>query len=297
MQPISAVIPNRDGADLLRLILPPLLEQLPPPGHEILVVDDASEDDSRDMLAGEFPSVRVVALETNLGFGAACNRGFGEARHDMVLLLNSDMIVTPGSLQLLLEHFDAPDIFAAGPIYLGEGEDPANLGRRGGATRHQIGTPAGGGLFRRSMFLELGGFDPLYHPFYWEDLDLGWNAWRSGKRIVYDTRCPFVHMENRTIKRLYSAAYVKRIRARNRVLFGVKNLRHPSLLGQFLGRCLLRAGGGLVKRRDASSLVGVFMAGVRLSAALRQRHTCHPGLDDLSILERSHTPFGALLGV
>ena len=190
--PISVVIPNRDGADLLRRTLPPVLRELPPPRHEVLVVDDASEDDSVAVLAAEFPQVRVVALETNVGFGAACNRGFAEARSELVLLLNSDMEVTPGSVEVLLEHFGDPRVLAAGPEYHSDKPNPPPLPTGPGPFWNQVGVPAGGGLFRRGAFLQLGGFDPLYHPFYWEDLDLGWAAWRAGWRNVYDTRCHFL---------------------------------------------------------------------------------------------------------
>ena len=59
--PISAVIPNRDGADLLRRTLPPLLRELPTPENEVVVIDDASTDGSVEMLREEFSTVRVVS--------------------------------------------------------------------------------------------------------------------------------------------------------------------------------------------------------------------------------------------
>ncbi|NSW54646.1 MAG: glycosyltransferase [Armatimonadetes bacterium] len=297
MQPITAVIPNRDGADLLRATLPPLLAELPPPNHQVLVVDDASKDDSVAMLARDFPSVCVVALNENVGFGAACNQGFADAVHDVVLLLNSDMAVTPGSISLLLEHFQDPSTFAAGPIYLGDTEKLENLGVRGGQVRPQIGAPAGGGLFRRDLYLDLGGFDALYHPFYWEDLDLGWNAWRAGLRIVYDTRCHFLHMESRTIKRLYSAAYVRRIRARNRVLFGWKNFDTPELLRAHTGAVARHILGDLLRRRDPASLLGYLDARTMRAAALASRPKDPPKRTSAEILAASQTDLARLLRI
>lgn len=294
MQPISAVIPNRDGVEILRRTLPPLLQELSLERDEIIVIDDASEDDSVGMLGREFPTVRVVALERNVGFGAACNLGFERARHDLVLLLNSDMEVTPGSIALLAEHFEDPDVFATGPEYWSD--DPSKPRPPRGPTDWwpQLGAPAGGGLFRRDKFLELGGFDPLYYPFYWEDVDLGWNAWRSGLTIVYDTRCHFVHLESATIRKLYSASYVKRIRARNRFLFGWKNLRSPLLFARFQLVASVRVLADLVRRGDVSGVLGLVDALPRVAWALRKRRCSPRGLGDAALLARSATSVSIL---
>jgi len=292
---ISAVIPNRDGAELLPRILPPLLRELPPGRNEILVIDDASADESVTLLARDFPDVRVIALQENVGFGAACNRGFAEAQHELVLLLNSDMEVTPGSLGVLAEHFAEADVFAAGPAYYSD--DPTKPRPPEGDPPFwpQLGAPAGGGLFRREQFLALGGFDPLYAPFYWEDIDLGWNAWRRGWRIVYDSHCEFIHLENATIGRLYSARHVWRIRTRNRLLFGWKNLRSVGLLTRFVGRTVLRGCADLVRRGNPAGLLGVLDSVGRLGPALARRRDTGEGLTDAEVLQRSQAQLDLLL--
>ena len=291
--PISAVIPNRDGADLLRRTLPPLLRELPPPENEVVVIDDASTDGSVEMLREEFSTVRVVSLRESVGFGAACNLGVREANHPLVLLLNSDMEVTPESVKMLREHLHDSRVLAAGPWYLSAHPSPAGSAREPEGVRYQIGAPAGGGLFRREVFLELGGFDPLYSPFYWEDLDLGWNAWRRGWRIVLDNRCHFLHLESVTVRRLYSPAYVRRIRTRNRFLFGWKNLRSRSLLLPFLARATLRALADLLRRRDASGILGA-LASIPLIP--KARHAgAQEGLIDLEVLQLSGEPLSNLL--
>ncbi len=296
MQAVSAVIPNRDGADLLRQTLPPLLRELPAAEHEILVVDDASKDDSVAMLPTAFPDVRVIALNANVGFGAACNRGFEEASNDLVLLLNSDMEVGPGSIALLAQHFSDPGVFAAGPQYAAPGEELEPVDDGLGLVRPQLGSPAGGGLFSRAKFLELGGFDPLYHPFYWEDLDLGWNAWRHGWRIMLDGRACFVHRESATIRRLYSQRFVTRVRARNRCLFGWRNLRDKRLFLRFMGRSLGRAAKGLLVRGVGSELLGVLQSIPHVRRALASRATTL-GPSDQVILDTSATPFSRLNAV
>jgi GT2 family glycosyltransferase len=220
-------------------------------------MDDASQDDSLQVLAREFPAVRVVELRENVGFGAACNRGFDEARHDLVLLLNSDMEVTPGSLATLAEHFGDPLLFAVGPRYVDVGVEPPPREDEARLVRPLVGAPAGGGVFSRSKFLELGGFDPLYYPFYWEDLDLGWRAWRKGWRTVYDARLDFLHLGSATIGRLYSRQYVARIRARNRYLFGWKNLTSRALRRRHNLMLVRRALVDLLRRGDTAGLAAI----------------------------------------
>jgi GT2 family glycosyltransferase len=294
---VSAVIPNRDGADLLRRTLPPLLRELPPQTHEILVIDDASRDDSAEMLARDFPQVRVVRLPDNVGFGAACNRGFAEAQHELVLLLNSDMEVTPGSVAVLAEHMGAPDVFAAGPRYVAPGTEPGPRDDGRGIVRAMLGSPAGGGLFSRGKFLELGGFDALYYPFYWEDLDLGWNAWRRGWRIIRDARVDFIHLESATIGRLYPRGYIARMRARNRYLFGWKNFAGRALRRRHASVLLRRALVDLLRRGDAAALAAIPEAWriARREGFLSPRS--FEGRSDEEILRESETPVELLLGV
>lgn len=296
-EPISAVIPNRDGAQLLRQTLPLLLREAPAGENDIVIVDDASRDESVAMLHAEFPAVRVLAVPENVGFGAACNLGLREARHDLVLLMNSDMQVTPGSLALLREHFDNPRVFAAGPPYPSP-EQVAATPPAPGRVGRQMNAPAGGGFFRRDAFLELGGFDPIYHPFYWEDMDLGWNAWRRGWEIVLDSRCYFIHPESSTIRSLYQRRYVSRVRTRNRCLFGWKNLRSRSLLARFLAFTLARALLAVPKRRDPSWLQGIADSIPRLRPALARRQaTAYTGKSDQEILKDSETSWAWLLRV
>lgn len=287
--PISAVIPSRDGEHLLRRILPPLLREAPPDLNEIIVVDDASTDGSVEMLHREFPTVRVLALAGNVGFGAACNFGVQAARHELVLLLNSDMEVTPGSVARLREHFEDPKVFAAGPEY--RNPDPSHPApmRDDARPSYMLGAPAGGGIFRRGAFLELGGFDPLYAPFYWEDFDLGWVAWRQGWKVVFDPGCHFWHLESATIRRLFTAAYVERIRTRNRCLFGWKNLHDPRVLARFQLRSLGRGFGGVLHRRTFASLLGVCDSLPRIPTALRRRSRAGSGRGDEAILCETNT--------
>ena len=91
---VSVVIPNWNGRDLLEKYLPSVIEAMA--GHkrnEVIVVDNGSTDGSADFVAKTFPSVRVLRLPRNVGFGGGSNAGFRAARNDIVVLLNSDMRV------------------------------------------------------------------------------------------------------------------------------------------------------------------------------------------------------------
>src|SRR5438445_370234 len=90
----SVVIPNWNGKDLLGKYLPSVVAALAgDPRNEIVVVDNGSEDGSAEFVRREFPAVKLVALEKNLGFGGGSNAGFRAAANRIVVLLNSDMRV------------------------------------------------------------------------------------------------------------------------------------------------------------------------------------------------------------
>src|SRR4029450_3058772 len=97
MRNVSIVIPNWNGADLLATTLPAALAAASAhPGRaEVIVVDDGSTDESRDVVKAH-GGVVLVEHDRNLGFGAACLSGATSARHEIVFLLNSDSPPDPG---------------------------------------------------------------------------------------------------------------------------------------------------------------------------------------------------------
>ncbi|MCI0474625.1 MAG: glycosyltransferase family 2 protein, partial [Anaerolineales bacterium] len=103
----SVVIPNWNGVRLQ--LLPTCLNALRAQTYrdfEIVVVDDCSTDDSREFLAREFPDVRVVVNEKNLGFAPSVNSGIRAARGDIVVLLNNDTEADPVWLTEIARAFD-----------------------------------------------------------------------------------------------------------------------------------------------------------------------------------------------
>ncbi|MGH9558016.1 MAG: glycosyltransferase [Bryobacteraceae bacterium] len=241
----SIVIPNWNGRDLLEKYLPSVIEAAAQrPGSEVIVVDNGSTDGSAEFILEHFPRVRLIALESNLGFGGGSNTGFEHARHDIVVLLNSDMRVERDFLAPLLEAFTDEKIFAVSCQILFA--DPEKKRAETGLTegwwqqgslrvRHRI-DPAidsaypcfygGGGscAFDRRKFSELGGFDKLLAPFYLEDTDLGYMAWKRGWEVLYQPASIVFHEHRGTIGKRFTENYIQSVLKKNFLLFTWKNI-------------------------------------------------------------------------
>ncbi len=290
----SVVIPNWNGRDLLEKYVPSIIDALAGnPANEIIVVDNGSSDGSAEMLRDRFPSVQVLALDRNLGFGGGSNAGFRAAKNDVVILLNSDMRVQPDFLAPLLEAYTDDKVFAVScQIFF---SDPDKLREETGLTqgwwengglrvRHRD-DPAitdlypcfygGGGscAFDRRKFLELGGFDEIFRPFYLEDTDLGYLAWKRGWKVLYQPRSVVYHEHRGTIRKRFSQAQIDLVLNKNFILFCWKNIHEwPRLTSHFFftfaGAVLSVVFGDSPER---ANLRGLWQAFLKLPAALAAR--------------------------
>ncbi len=201
---ISIIIPNWNGAQHLPGCLDSLRAQIWQ-DFEIIVVDNASADDSLEVLA-RYPEVRVVALETNRGFTGACNAGFEAARGEIAILLNNDTEADPHWLAEIAAAFDAhPEVgLVASKMLLFDRRDtfhtagdfvtPDGLPHNRGVWEQDVGQydhPAyvfsacgGSAAYRRAMLDEIGLLDDDFF-FSLEDVDLAWRAQLAGWRCLY----------------------------------------------------------------------------------------------------------------
>ena len=243
---LSIVIPVYNGAELLSEYLPVLLKVLEDENfpYEIIVVDDGSNK----ILEIKYPHTRVLRLNKNYGFAHACNAGAKESQYPRILFLNTDVKVAPGFLPPLLKHFDDQTVFAVSPRIIIPEENNYNEAvtaayLRGSNLIFKIGTKkdllhpqeilyaCGAALLvDKDKFWEIGGFDELYSPFYWEDLDLSYQAWKRGYRVIYEPKSTVFHMHSKTIKSFRRHSFIQGISMRNRYLFRWKNFTDPWLV-------------------------------------------------------------------
>ena len=288
---VSVVIPSWNGRDQLARTMPSVVAALAGnDGHEILVIDNASDDGTVEFLADRFPSVRVVEMGSNLGFGRASNVGFSMASHDIVVLLNNDMRVEPDFLRPLVDGFQDPRVFSVtSQIYF---EDAAKAREETGLTegrwhrgqirlRHVADKQvdqlfptfySGGGstAYDRFKILELGGFDEILAPFYMEDVDLSYLAWKRGWVNLYAPRSVVHHEHRGTIGRHFSDRYIGRVLRKNSLLFVWKNIHNWGLLLAHLGWLYTEMWAALLigsapDRADAPAFLAALRQGLRVA--------------------------------
>ena len=310
----SIVIPNWNGSDLLRKYLPHVIEAVRGnPANEIIVVENGSTDDSARVLRDLFPSVRVVPLKRNLGFGGGSNAGFRAARNDVVVLLNSDMRPEPDFLAPLLAGFSDEKVFAVScQIFF---SDPAKSREETGLTqgwweggslrvRHRD-DPAiqdlypcfygGGGscAFDCRKFLELGGFDHLLSPFYLEDTDLGYEAWKRGWKVLYQPRSVVYHEHRGTIGKRFQKREIDTVIQKNILLFCWKNIHDWRMLAAHLA---FNFGSAIISEffgdsPERPNLRALFRAARQTGGAMRSRMRAR-SLTVVSDIEAFRRPMG-----
>jgi GT2 family glycosyltransferase len=275
---LSVVIPSWNGRALLEEHLPSVIEALSGiAGAEVIVSDDGSTDGTGEAISRRFPPVRVVQRERNGGFAPAANDGVAAARGAIVILVNNDVSVPPGTIDRLAEAIERdPEAFAAVPSILrrGSGEDEARTRIRfrwgvvstslGGAPDGDPAYACGGAMaFRRAEFAALGGFDPLFAPFYWEDVDLSYRARKRGRRILLVPGAQVHHDHGRTIGQRVDPRRIQRIYERNRLLFTWKNVTEAKVFRRHLLFLPLKASWDLAAHP-------AFLSGLR--EAIGRRH-------------------------
>lgn len=298
---VSIIIPNRNGAKLLESNLQTVLAAAD--GNEIIVVDDASTDESLAILRQRYPTVKIVSMTSHSGFAGSVNKGVREASGDIVVLLNTDVRPKKGFLTPLLRHFDNPSVFGVGCLEKSiEGEGVVLRGRgeaqweKGFFIHHRGEVEAtttawasgGSSAFRKSIWDKLGGLDPMFNPFYWEDIDLSYRALKSGYIVIFEPQSIVVHEHTAgAIMQEYSPPQVRMVAYRNQFLFIWKNVSNGKILVDHAIWTPIRLVQALF-RGDWAMLIGYIMALSRLPQVLISRvHSSHYWkLDDI------HVPLG-----
>ena len=105
---VSVIVVSYNTREILRVCLESLYADIDAPAElEVIVIDNASRDESADMVAACFPHIQLIRSAANLGFAAANNLGFQRAQGRYIVLLNPDTQLGSGVLQTAISHMDA----------------------------------------------------------------------------------------------------------------------------------------------------------------------------------------------
>jgi GT2 family glycosyltransferase len=266
-QSISVVVVTWNRRELLHACLASLARQTHP-RFEVLVVDNASQDGSVEMvldLAKSYPvPLRLIANSTNQGFCAANNQGFAASQSELVALLNNDAEADPGWLEALESVIRLYDDVGMAASKILVWEDPRKIDKVGhliypdGQNRgrgsgqidqgqfdrvEEVLWPDGcAAMYRRAMLEDVGGFDEEFFA-YADDAELGLRGRIAGWRCFYAPGAVVRHHRGATLG-IGSARRLTLIE-RNRVLLVVK-LFPWNLLWANAGYHLARIAAGIL---------------------------------------------------
>lgn len=226
MARLSVVILNWNGRHHLEHYLPSVVAYTTGDA-EVVVADNGSTDDSLEWLRATYPNLRIIGLDRNYGFAGGYNRAIREVESEYVLLLNSDVEVTRGWWQPLVELLDKEaDVAAVAPKLLADRDRDSfeYAGASGGFIdylgypfcrgrilstvecdegqyddRREIFWASGAALCcRREVFESMGGFDEDFFA-HMEEIDLQWRMQLSGWRIMVEPRSQVYHLGGGTL--------------------------------------------------------------------------------------------------
>ncbi len=238
-----------NGTNYLPACLEAVLAQDGPPA-EVIVVDNASTDDSREIVRRYAPRVRLIENTHNLGFSGGNNVGLAAvADAEVVILLNQDTVVHPGWLKAMLATFALDDrigivgckaLYPDGRIQ----HAGARLNRLDSSTTHigQYETDHGqydtladmdyvtGASFaiHRRVLARLGGLNDQFYPAYYEEIDYCLRAQRAGFRVVYQPRAVMVHHETTSVPK--ASMWLASLIHRNRLLLACRHWSEAELM-------------------------------------------------------------------
>lgn len=185
--------------------------------YEIIIVDNHSSDGSQEYIAGNFPEVKLISNKENRGFAQANNQALQECQGEFVLFLNTDTVIFPGALDLLLAELrTSPEVGAVGPALLRRNRSyQVSFGRKVNffselfqriifnsywraklklvKRRKEAGWLSAACLLSwRELLKDLGGFD-LNYFLYFEDIDLCLRMKSRGWKLVYLPQAQVFH--------------------------------------------------------------------------------------------------------
>ncbi len=312
---ISVVIPNYNGAGLFPHTIHTVYEALINSGkpHEIIVADDCSTDSSVNYLQKNYPAIKIVINQTNSGFSITANQGIRSAEYDKVLLLNSDVKLTPDYFNNQLKYFDKPCTFGVMGRIIGWDDDNIQDGakylyfhgvkiktsknyllagenemKQGLYSAYLSGANA---FIDKEKFLTIGGFNELFSPFYVEDAELSLRAWRLGYKCYFDYDSICRHKTSSSVIAKDKEKFIKTIYNRNKFLLHALHLEGGKKVlwyMQWLSEILLQIIMGRFYLWDSCKQFLSRREGIRKSLqqfeVLARQNNSHLGLNDVAAI-------------
>ncbi len=280
----AVVILNYNTREYLRRFLPGLIASCEGLDAEVIVADNASHDGSLEMMAGEFPSVRTIALTENYGFTGGYNRALAQIEAQYYVLINSDVEVPSHWLRVLQDWMDShPDCGACGPKLISFNErDTFEYAGAAGGLLDRYGYPFCRGrimqkvekdhgqydspadvlwcsgaclMVRADVWNALGGLDDRFFA-HMEEIDLCWRMQLRGWKVTVVPQSYVYHIGGGTLPN--ESPFKLRLNFRNNLLLLENNLP-ATLIAQMAGQ----AGHDVIPGSDRVSLAR-FRARVRI---------------------------------
>jgi GT2 family glycosyltransferase len=264
MKRIAVVILNWNGEKFLRQFLPGVVQHSEEVA-DVVVIDNASDDQSIALLRSEFPSVKIVRLDKNYGFAGGYNYGLREVPNEFYVLLNSDVEVTPQWIQPVVAYMDAtprmvacqPKIldfhrkewfeyagaaggyidkdayaFCAGRVFYEFEKDQEQYN-----TNEEVFWASGAAMFiRRDVWIEVGGLDEDFFA-HMEEIDLCWRLKNRGYKVGACRSAVVYHYGGGTLDR--QSPFKTYLNFRNNLYMLVKNYHTSNLRLKLVRRMLL----------------------------------------------------------
>jgi len=230
---VSVITPTRNRAAVLARCLHYLSAQsLAPERYEVLVVDDASTDETRTVVEAAARNarcaVRAFWLRERTGVPGARNHAVREARGKVIVFVDSDNLAPPSFLQAHLAiHEGHRNAVGRGPVILTRSLEQPFAVRRGLLDLSTAFFDTDNASVRRDHLVQVGLFDEVFYPYGWEGLDLGFRLRALGLRRVYRRDAALYHYHEEVSPESLNGLLTKEEeRARTAWLFYEK---HPTL--------------------------------------------------------------------
>jgi glycosyltransferase involved in cell wall biosynthesis len=210
---ISVIVPNHNGAATLGETLAAIRRSDPAP-LEVIVVDDASSDGS-PKIAAEYP-VRLIRHEKCLGASSSRNTGAREAKGDILLFIDNDVVIPPRTLGMIASHLGDRRISGVIGLLRATNRYRDFCSRYKNYYMHYtyLKLPEFVNVFytsvaaiRKYVFWDCGGFDPSYRGATIEDMDFGLRVTGKGYKLLLDKKLQVEHLKHYTLGELLKTAF------------------------------------------------------------------------------------------